>query len=122
ENRSFFYPGGGISLLLTEALPSLKSDVLSYLKLSGNVTKSGNDPSPYVNQSIFAAPDGFPFDNTAGLSQSSKEVDPDLKPEFTLSREVGIEMAFWKNRINTNISLYQTNTTDQIISISSSYA
>src|SRR5699024_6271553 len=52
----------------------------------------------------------------------SKEVDPDLKPEFTLSREVGIEMAFWKNRINTNISLYQTNTTDQIISISSSYA
>lgn len=122
ENRSFFYPGGGISVLLTEALPGLKSDVLSYFKLSGNVTKSGNDPEPYKNRSTFAAPDGFPFDNTAGLSQSNTEADPDLKPEFTLSREIGIELAFWKNRINTNLSLYQTNTTDQIISISSSYA
>ncbi|ROI08145.1 SusC/RagA family TonB-linked outer membrane protein [Chryseobacterium sp. H3056] len=123
ENRSYFYPGGGISVILSEAIPGIISDKgLNYLKLSGNITKSGNDPAAYANNAIFAAPAGFPYGSTTGLSQGAGAVSPDLRPEFTLAKEVGMEFAFFKSRLTGNVSLYQTNTTDQIISISTSTA
>lgn len=123
ENRSYFYPGGGLSVVLSDAISGITSDRgLSYLKLNGNITKSGNDPLPYDNAAIFAAPDGFPYGGVTGLGQGSRAVSPDLRPEFTLAKEVGLEFAFFRNRLSGNVSLYQTNTTDQIISISTSTA
>lgn len=123
ENRSYFYPGGGVSVVLSDAIPNIKSDKgLTYLKFSGNITKSGNDPLAYDNNGIFAAPAGFPYGGTTGLGQGARAVSLDLRPEFTLAKEVGMEFAFFKSRLTGNVSLYQTNTTDQIISISTSTA
>ncbi|MFJ1389956.1 SusC/RagA family TonB-linked outer membrane protein [Capnocytophaga canimorsus] len=123
DNRSYFYPGGGVSVVLSDAIPQLVTDNgLSYLKLSGNITQSGNDPSPYVNQGVFAAASGFPYGSIAGLTQSSREVSTDLRPEFTLAKEAGLEFGLFKNRVTGNITLYQTNTYDQIIPVNISYA
>ena len=123
ENRSFFYPGGGISLIISNAIPSLVSDNgLSYLKTSLNITKTGNNTSPYAANSTFFAPTGFPFGTTPGLSQSSRIVANDLGPEFTTSIEAGLEYAFLKNRISGNITAYKTNTTDQLVPINVSTA
>ena len=123
ENRSYLYPGGGFSLLLSDAFPSIVSDKgLSYLKLSGNITKSGNDAQPHDNQSIFYAPSGFPYGSVAGLAQGNREVSRDLRPEFTTSQEAGLEFALFRNRISSNITLYKTLTTDQIIAINTSTA
>ncbi|WGU69007.1 TonB-dependent receptor [Capnocytophaga canimorsus] len=123
DNRSYFYPGGGVSVVLSDAIPQLVTDNgLSYLKLSGNITQSGNDPSPYVNQGVFAVASGFPYGSIAGLTQSSREVSTDLRPEFTLAKEAGLEFGLFKNRVTGNITLYQTNTYDQIIPVNISYA
>jgi TonB-linked SusC/RagA family outer membrane protein len=123
QNRSFFYPGGGISFLVSEAFPSLKNDNgIDNLKVTLNVTKSGNDADPYATKAIFATPTGFPYGSTTGLSQGSEDPDANLNPEFTLSKEIGIELGLFRNRLAFNANIYQTNTTDQIVPINTSLA
>ncbi|QCX40082.1 SusC/RagA family TonB-linked outer membrane protein [Aureibaculum algae] len=130
ENNSYFYYGTGLSLVLTNAIPSLKTDNgFSYLKLNANYTKTGNDAGAYQSNNVFVAPNdsnssyddasaySFPYGTTVGLSQSSRDADPGLSPEFTTSIEAGIEMGFFRNRLIANISAYQTNSTDQIAPI-----
>src|SRR5690606_18535586 len=40
-----------------------------------------------------------------------------LKPEFTTSMEAGVEMQFFRSRLTTGITAYQSNSTDQIVPI-----
>ncbi|MFV0247439.1 MAG: SusC/RagA family TonB-linked outer membrane protein [Tenacibaculum sp.] len=127
DNRSFFYPGVGMSFIATDAISSIKSDKgLSYLKVNFNITKTGNDPGLYVTQATFLSQDGplgkFPYGSLAGLSQSNTVPSPNLKPEFTTSIEAGLELSLFKDRLSTNITAYKTNTTDQIVPINVSIA
>jgi hypothetical protein len=46
-HNTYFYPAVSASLLLTEAVPAIKSDILSTLRVRGNWAKVGNDASPY---------------------------------------------------------------------------
>ena len=97
--------------------------VLSYLKASSNVTKTGNDPGVYqTNQNFFCSGSTFPYGSTAGLSQSRTEPDPNLNPEFTTSIEAGVEFGFFRNRLTGGVTVYQTNSTDQIIPVNVSLA
>ena len=123
QNRSFFYPGAGLSFLVSEAFPGIKSDNgISNLKATFNITKSGNDASAYASKSIFFTPTGFPYGSTTGLSQGSRDTDSNLSPEFTLSKELGVEVSLFNDRLAVNASVYQTNTTDQIVPINTSLA
>ena len=123
DSNNFFYPGAGLSFVVSDAFPGIKSDNgIDVLKATVNVTKTGNDPSAYDIQSIFAAPAGFPYGTTTGLSQGARDPDPSLNPEFTLSKEVGIELGLFNSRLMFNGTLYQTNTTDQIVPINVSVA
>ncbi|MFV0248650.1 MAG: SusC/RagA family TonB-linked outer membrane protein, partial [Tenacibaculum sp.] len=122
NNRSFFYPGAGISFIASSAIPELVSDKgISYLKASFNITKTGNDPDIYSTQGTFSSPDNFPYGSLAGLSQSNRVPSPNLKPEFTTSIETSLELSLFKNRLSTNITAYKTNTTDQIVPINISF-
>ena len=119
EDRSFFYPGAGVSFVASDAFPALKSDRgLSYMKFNFNVTKTGNDPNAYAVVPSFYAPDGFPF-GVPGLAQdlNDRVSSSSLKPEFTTSMEAGVEMQFFRSRLTTGITAYQSNSTDQIVPI-----
>ena len=135
DNRSFFYPGAGISFIVSDALPEIKGDKgLSYFKTNFNITKTGNDPGIYATNSSFVAPnDGnntyddsspysFPYGTTVGLSQSNRDPDPNLSPEFTTSIEAGVELKFFRNRLNLDATVYKTNSKDQIIPVTVSAA
>lgn len=120
-NRSYFYPGAGISFIPTEAFDM--SGAMHYLKGSFNITKTANDPSPYATNRLFSAPTGFPYGSTAGLSLSGREPDPNLKPEFTTSLEASIEFGFFPgDRLSGSVTAYKTNTTDQLVPINTSVA
>jgi len=123
NDRSFFYPGAGLSFVASDAFPGMEDPKgISYLKANVNVTKTGNDPGVYRTNQTFSAPGNFPYGSTAGLSQSSTEPDPNLNPEFTTSYEAGIEFGFFKNRLTGGVTVYQTNSTDQIIPVNVSLA
>ena len=134
NKNSFFYPGAGLSFVISDAFPEIKSDNgIDQLKATINVTKTGNDPVAYATQGVFTSSrdenaddadneHGFPYGTTTGLSQGRRDPDVNLNPEFTLSKEVGIELSLFKSRLTFNGTVYQTNSTDQIVPINVSFA
>lgn len=115
---SFFYPGVDASVILSEIIPSLKGDFISYMKLRGGVSKVGSiNIGVYALENTFAVAEDFPFGNLSAYTVSNSLNNRYLEPEFTLSREVGIDISFLKSRINTSITAYQTNTTNQTVSM-----
>ena len=52
ENRSFFYPAANVSLVLSDAISALQnSNTISYLKVRGAISKSGNvNLNPYSSR------------------------------------------------------------------------
>ena len=119
SNNSFFYPGVSASLVLTDAVPSLRSDVMNFLKLRGSWNKTGNaDISPYSLSSTFSQADGFPYNGLPGYSADNGAYDKYLKPEFIESSEFGFEASFLQNRVNFDATYYNQNNTNQIVNIS----
>lgn len=123
-NRSLFYPGASLSLLLSEAIPALKENkFLSYAKLRGSVAKSGNvNLGAYALQSTFSSVGGYPYGNIASYTADNVARNPNLQPEFVLSKEVGIELGFFNNRVNLEVTAYQQDNTNQILSVNTSSA
>jgi len=114
QNRSYFYPSFNGSLVLTEAF-DIKSDILDYAKIRGGWSKVGKDADPYrlLNTYVF----GAPFGTNPQLTASTTDLNPDLKPETTTSSELGAEAVLFNKRLRFDLSLYNTNSYDQILSV-----
>jgi TonB-linked SusC/RagA family outer membrane protein len=117
SHRSFFYPDVDASFIFTDAISSLKgSKFLSYGKLRGGWTKVGNvSVNPYSLDNLALVGGGFPYGAQAGFTISNNFANPNLKPEFTTSEEVGVELGFLRNRINFGATYYNSLTTNQTI-------
>jgi TonB-linked SusC/RagA family outer membrane protein len=129
DNLSFFYPGASASVVLSDAIGALKnSKVLSYLKVRGAISKSGNvnlgtgNNGAYRLEQSYGVAGGFPYGNLPGFQGSQSVNNPDIKPEFVISKEVGFEISFLKNRINLEVTGYLQDNTNQILNIQTSRA
>jgi TonB-linked SusC/RagA family outer membrane protein len=136
-NRSFFYPSANVAAVLTDAIPSLRENIkfLSYAKVRAAVSKSGNvNLGAYALNSTYLQPNGstpawastvqygFPYGGVAGYTANQTIPNVNLKPEFVTTKEVGLELGFLKNRINVEATYFYQNCTDQILSVSQSWA
>jgi TonB-linked SusC/RagA family outer membrane protein len=119
KDISFFYPGGSISAVLSEAIPALKeSKTISYLKVRGTLSKTGNvNLGVYSLENTYSPGNGFPYGTLLGFTADNTLRKDKYKPEFVLSQEVGIEGGFLKNRINLEASLYKQDNSNQIIGV-----
>ncbi|WP_316803098.1 SusC/RagA family TonB-linked outer membrane protein [Pedobacter nototheniae] len=111
QNNSYFYPSVNGSFILTEAF-NWKSDVLSFAKLRGGWSRVGKDTDPYqlINTYSFNPV----FDKYPLLTLTDRYLNPDLKPEYTNSSELGFELAFFKSKLRLDVSAYNTNSFNQI--------
>ena len=125
-NNSYFYPSVAGSFIATEAFPSIKGDILSFLKLSANYAKVGKEAGAYATSTFFnqaGAADGFgpsivfPFNGLSGRTFSNVIADANLRPEFTTSKEVGVEVRFFKDRLAIEANAYNTLSTDLIFEV-----
>jgi TonB-linked SusC/RagA family outer membrane protein len=119
ETNSFFYPGVNASIVLSDALPFLKTnDVLSYLKIRGGYNKTANaDITPYTLAPTFTQGAGYPYGSLAGYTANDAITNPLLKPESIENTEFGFEAGFLKNRINLEATYFRQNNTDQIVPV-----
>jgi TonB-linked SusC/RagA family outer membrane protein len=118
-HNAYFYPGVNAAFVLTDVIPGLKNDFLSYLKLRGSWNKTGNaEIDAYSLSPTFSQAGGFPYGILPGFTANNGLTDPLLKPEFIETYEVGAEMSFLKNRITAGLAYYYNNNTDQIIDVS----
>ncbi|SEN15214.1 TonB-linked outer membrane protein, SusC/RagA family [Mucilaginibacter gossypiicola] len=123
-NRSFFYPSAKLTVVLTDAIPALKNKkTLSYAKVRGSYSKVGQvDINPYSLQNVFASTAGAPFGSTPALSLSSQLNNPNLKPELSYEKEVGLELGFLDNRVYFAGTYYNTHTKNQTFPVAISPA
>lgn len=113
---SFFYPSISLSWIPTSTWEAMQSDVLSYLKIRANIAKVGNATSAYRTQ-YYMTPVGTTINGSAQYYRGSTLLNPDLKPEAITTKELGLEAAFWKNRVRLDFALYDKTTTDQIMTV-----
>jgi TonB-linked SusC/RagA family outer membrane protein len=52
-NRNYSYPGGSISIIMSDIFPKLKGNILNYWKLRSSLASTARLPDPYANQSNF---------------------------------------------------------------------
>ena len=107
DSKAVAYPSVGLTAIMTDLFPTIKSNVLSFLKLRGSYSEVGNAPRRYVPYQTYPLESGTP-------QSSTTYPNSDIKPERTKAWEVGLESHFWGNRLNLNVSLYKTSTYNQL--------
>ena len=107
KSKSFFYPSVGASVVLSELMPKLNKDYLSYMKLRGSWASVGSAFGRYL-----ANPRYEWTANSAQWSIMTQYPLYNLKPERTQSFEVGLTMRFLKN-FDLDITYYNAKTMNQ---------
>lgn len=132
DANSYLYYSAAVSLNVLEAIPSLKSDKFNEFKLRTNYGRTGKGGDfLYATDSYYGTAnpaDGFgpnilfPFNGNAGYTLNNGAGNPNLKPEFTNSFEVGVDLGLFNNRVKLDLTKYWQNTTDVIFSVPNSSA
>ena len=93
---------------------------LSHGKLRANYAEVGNSAPWGRTTDSYDKPD--PFGSATLFSLPVSKNNDELVPERTLSKEIGLEMAFLRNRVGFDASYYITNTKNQLIPVAVSSA
>ncbi|MBL0259534.1 MAG: SusC/RagA family TonB-linked outer membrane protein [Saprospiraceae bacterium] len=125
--RGFFYQGVGLSFVPSN-LSNWNDNIVSYLKLRGSIGTAGKDAPKYrlntyynLNPIILDYGDDyrvrFPFGDGAGANKSNFIGNPDLKPELSLTTEVGIDIGLIKDRLSLEYTYYIIDSKNQIVDV-----
>jgi TonB-linked SusC/RagA family outer membrane protein len=106
----FWYPSIAGSFAFSNALKDLTW--LSYGKVRLNYAEVGSDAPPLSVFDTYAKPTAY--GSIPMFSMADIKNNANLKPERTKSIEGGVEAAFLNNRLGFDVTLYKTNTIDQI--------
>ena len=88
---------------------------INFGKLRANYATVGSDAPWGSISDVYSKPN--PFGSGLLFSLPDTKNNAELRPEMTESKEIGLEMAFYKNRFGFDASYYHTNTVDQIIPV-----
>lgn len=112
NNNKYDYWSLGTSFIVSELI---KQDWLNNLKLRANYAVVGNDPAAGL---IGSKVNNGLIGGNLMFANSSTFVDfKNLRSEKLKSWEFGVEAAMFKNRLSFDVSVYQSNTTDQIFNV-----
>lgn len=113
DKKSYFYPSVGLSAVISE-LCTLPAPI-SYLKLRASWAEVASAPSRYLTRKQYAY-----SDMNDSYVYPSAHWNTNLKPENTRSYEFGMNAKFWKNRINLDVTYYNSNTYHQTFYVDAS--
>ena len=123
--NSYFYPGATLSWIFTKLVP--KNKILTFGKIRLAYGKTGNDADPYQTTARFVQGTSrayygsdvakFPMNGVNAFQARNTIGSSDLKPEMTTEYEVGLNLAFFDNRLNIDAAYYNRETKDQIFTL-----
>jgi len=129
KNNTYFYPSASLSFVPTTAFENIRGEILSYWKIRGNIAKVGRDADPYLLYSVYNATRygnntaniTFPLSvggkSITGFRISSRIGNPELKPEFVTSFEVGTQIGLFNNRVDLDFTYFSTRSSSQIFNV-----
>ena len=109
ESRGFFYPSIGVSCLMNRVL-KLPEQVTSG-KVRVAWSKVGNDIPLYITNPVAHVLAG------GGIQASDAAPFEEMKPEMSLSIEVGTEWKFFGSRLHVDFTYYQIHTKNQFFKL-----
>jgi TonB-linked SusC/RagA family outer membrane protein len=109
-NRAYFYPSVGGSFVFSNFIKD--RSILSYGKLRASWAKVGN--AAPINSLVTAWANNGLFLGNPTFSYANKLNNFDLKPEQTISKEIGLELSLFQ-RISLTATVYKSNSSNQII-------
>ncbi len=112
NNNSYFYPAADFGFILSD-LPFIKShsETFSYIKLRASVAQVGKDAPPL---SIYPALEATST-SYGGYRYGFTGPNVNLRPEMNTTWEVGLDTRLFRNRLNVDMTYYNTFSEDQII-------
>ena len=113
SNNTFFYPGIGANVNFSQFIKN--KNFISSGKLRVNYARVGNSTNPYQLINTYSTL-GL-FLGSPLLAYTNQLKNPGLKPEQQISREIGLELALFKNRIDFSATYYSNNTINQIVNV-----
>lgn len=113
KNWSYFYPSVALSVLVDQLFDFRTNlPAVTFTKLRLSWANVGNDTSPYSLDQYYSA-----SSISGGYTLPSVIPDPMIKPENVESWELGLDTKFFRNRLGLDLALYNSSTTNQIISL-----
>lgn len=107
NTKCFFYPSVGGSVVLTELMPNLNKELISFMKVRGSFASVGSAFSRYLANPRYEW-------NSSTNSWSNQTQYPvyNLKPERTNSWELGLNLRFL-NDFELDVTYYNAKTMNQ---------
>ena len=103
------YPTVGLSGIITELLPILKSDTLPYWKVRLSYSEVGNTP----DASLYLLDPPAAEQSNSSLSRSTRRKNTELQPERTKSTELGTNLHLFKSKLQLDATYYKASTFNQ---------
>ena len=103
-----------------QIFPKLKSKTFSFAKLRGSIARVGNDAGfdRLINSYSYG---GLFRNDMAWFQGDAVRKNPNLKPETTISKEIGAEVRLLDGRLTADVTYYDKYTRDQIVESELSY-
>ncbi len=107
-NTGIFYPTIGLSGIVTELVPAIKSSFFPYWKVRVSYSEVGNSPAAelFLTDSVYSVTDGKP-------GTSSSILNKNLVPERTKSWELGTNIHFFDSKLQIDATYYKSSTFNQ---------
>jgi TonB-linked SusC/RagA family outer membrane protein len=115
---SAFYPSASLGFVFSDAF-NIKSDVFSYGKFRASWAKVSNAPGAYKNALNYTVLPSFNGSSIVDIKNSAAPKE-DLTFQSKVGFEMGVDLAFFKNRLKADISVYREDISDQALDIPSS--
>lgn len=109
-NNSYFYPSVNSSIILSEALRLPRQ--ISFAKLRFSVAQVGNDTDPYKTKKYYGT-----SEFSASGSVPTTLPNANLVPEKSTSKELGLDLRMFRNRLTLDLTVYHNVTKNQILEV-----
>lgn len=117
-SNAYFYPSASLSFVFSELMNT--NGAFTFGKVRANYAQVGNSAGFAILEDFYNL--GTPFNGTPLASAPATKNNPNLVPENTVSTEIGVELAFFQNRLGLDITAYNSDTYDQLIPVTTTAA
>ncbi len=122
NSNSYFYPSVTLSWVFTDTFQDSKPEWFDFGKVRASWASSSNGTDPYKTMMVYKLQNYQINGQNAGTANSNQYANPDLKPVSIKEYEVGLNLAFFNNRLSFDMAYYNKNTSDDIAVVTTSSA
>lgn len=115
---SAFYPAASLSFVFSDAF-DIVGDVFSYGKLRASWAQVSNAPGAYKNALNYTVLPSFNGNSIVNIKNDAAP-NPNLTYQSKTGIEFGVDLAFFKNRLRADLTIYSEDIDDQTMDLPSS--